>query len=61
MGKTDIAAENTSVLSRTAFDAFDAFVSVLTPVAEEEEKSLHDREKTGLSEALPPNRIIHSV
>lgn len=52
-GKT----ENTSVKTRTAFDAF---VSVPALVADEEDRSLHDRKKTGISEALPPSRI-HSV
>ena len=51
VGKTDIAAEDTSVIVGTAFNAF---VSVLTPVADEEDRSLHDREKNKTSEAVGP-------
>ena len=41
-GKTVIATETSSIIDRTSFDAL---VSVLTLVAAEEDRSLHDRGK----------------
>lgn len=50
MEKTAIAIDNTKVINRTTFDAL---VSE-SPVVEEEDKHLHDKEKTSVSEAAVP-------